>query len=98
MKMDIVLGWDGHAITGGRMKRPVTQYRDHALIHARPQPLKQLLFHDGALRINGDLHDYVTLYASRKLGARDSQILKSNRERGLDLVAAGGTILACAKL
>src|SRR5262249_10139828 len=54
-------------------------------------------FHDDALRINRNLHNYVALNAAGKLRARDLQILERDRKGRLDLITAGRAVVARAQ-
>ena len=67
MVVDILFGSDSHTVPGGRPEMPIMQNRNDFLIHSMPQPLKQLRFHYISLRINGDLHNHVTLHTAWKL-------------------------------
>ena len=50
-----------------RDETPVTQNRNDTIIHTMSQTLKKPLFDYGALRVNGDFHDYVALNAAGQL-------------------------------
>ena len=62
-----MLGWNGNAIPCCRMKAPVPQNSDDAIIHAMPKPLKKPFVHHRTLSINRDLHDYIALNSSGQL-------------------------------
>ena len=98
MKVDIVLGWNRHAIPCCRMKAPVAQNRDDAIVDAMTKPLKKPFLYHSALRINRDFHDDVTLDTARQLRSVDLEILEGYRQGGFNLVTAcepiiSGTIL-----
>src|SRR6266700_1365956 len=67
MVVYVLFGGYGHAVSRSRPKVPVVEYRYDLLIYSMTQPLKQLRFHNISLRIYGDLHDHIALYAVRKL-------------------------------
>ena len=67
MEVDIVLGWNRHAIPCCRMKAPVPQNRDDAIVNAMTKPLKKPFLYHRALRINRDFHDYIALDAAGQL-------------------------------
>src|SRR5437660_12252137 len=88
MKVDIVLGWDGYAIARGRTEAPVVQHRDHPFVDSVSQTLEQSFFCHDSLRVNGDLHDHISLNAAGKLRTRNLQVLEGDRQGGLDFVTA----------
>jgi hypothetical protein len=67
MEVNIVLGWNRHTIPSCRMKMPIPQHCDDAIIHAMSKSLKKPFFHHGALCVNRDFHNYVTLNAAGQL-------------------------------
>jgi hypothetical protein len=71
MKMNVVLGRDGYAIAGSGTEAPVAQYGDDPLVDTVPQALEQSLFYHDSLRVNGDLHDHISLNAARKFRLRN---------------------------
>src|SRR5215470_18274715 len=71
MEMDVVFGWNGYAIAGSGTEAPVAQYGDDPLVDSVPQALEQSLLHHDPLRVDGDLHDHISLNAAGKLRARN---------------------------
>ncbi len=64
MKVNIVLGGNSHAVPCCRMKAPISQHCDDAIVHAMSKPLKQALFHHGTLCVDRNFHDYIALNAA----------------------------------
>ena len=60
-----MFGWNRHAVPCCRMKAPVPQNRDHAIVNAMTKTLKKPFLYYSALGINRDFHDYVALDTSR---------------------------------
>jgi len=59
--MNIMLGGNGHAVPSCRMKAPIPQHRNDAIIYTMSEALKKPFFHYRALCVNGDFHNYVAL-------------------------------------
>jgi len=67
MEVNIMLGWDCHAIPSCRTKMPIPQDRDDAIIHTMSKPLEEPFFHDRTLASMVIFHNYVTLKAVGQL-------------------------------
>ena len=83
MKVDIVLGWDGYAIARGRTEAPVVQHRDHPFVDSVSQTLEQSFFCHDSLRVNGDLHDHISLNAAGQVSGRDAWASAGDGQSGL---------------
>lgn len=91
--MHVVLGRNRYAIPCCRMKAPIPQNRDNAIINAMSKPLKEPLLYHSALCINRDFHDYIPLDTARQLRSVNLEVLEGYRQRRLNFITTGASII-----
>jgi hypothetical protein len=67
MEVHVVFGWNRYAIPCCRMKTPIPQDSNDAIVHTISKSLKKAFFYHCSLRVNCNFHDYVALDAAGQL-------------------------------
>jgi hypothetical protein len=83
--VDVLLGGDGNAVTGGGAEVPGFERQQDFLIYSRRHAVQDALINDVAGFVAGDLDDDVTLFA--ELPRVNGRIRSVDGEGGTDLLA-----------